>query len=137
MSECCSICLEDTVAKKSHRGSVIIPRKSGLTILSCSHVYHRACIKKWYVSTCEEVPTCPCCRRPIRFHKLSSFYNKLLDQSKPTHISDTTFAFFQQCVSDLIDGFYIYYDNPTHLYISDIMTNNLHHCTWSVLKTKV
>lgn len=133
MTECCSICLEETVAIKTQRGSTVIPRNSGLSLLSCSHVYHRSCIKKWYMSSCDEIPGCPCCRRPIHFHKTSTFYIDLLEQIKPSIISDTTFEFIKQCVSDLIEGYYIYYDNASQvIHISDIMINDLHHTSWSV-----
>ncbi|KNC46513.1 RING finger protein 32 [Thecamonas trahens ATCC 50062] len=53
----CTICL----------GSLADPQRPP-TLLSCSHVFHAACIASFEAFTLEATPTCPICRAPFAKH---------------------------------------------------------------------
>lgn len=55
----CSICLEQTQFGKCGAK----PKGSNDVRLKCKHVFHRNCIKKWFI----ENDTCPICRDCMRF----------------------------------------------------------------------
>jgi len=49
----CSICLEN------------IRVRQACSILSCKHIFHTKCVRKWLTEKCT-TPNCPCCRADIR-----------------------------------------------------------------------
>lgn len=122
MVECC-ICLEPTSFKYTGNRH-IKPRTSNDVILKCNHIYHRTCIKKWFV----EQDACPYCRSSLEFRE-GSYYKMLI-----------LFAFYRvKC--EHVDYWmyivkYIFHDITMHDYIQHILTNNAHFTCINIMYLK-
>ena len=67
--------------------------------------------------------TCPCCRSPIRFPKVSYLYNILI-------LRYWFYSGFVDPFEDIHDG-YIYHDNASLIqYINDVKTSAIHFSAW-------
>jgi hypothetical protein len=121
----CAICLEQTQLKQNGRYTYG-PKGNDAVVLHCTHVFHKACIKKWYTESLMG-NTCPCCRADIRPHNMSGLWIRLA----------LLFRYFNRvcndvCLEDdeLHDG-YIYYDNASVLlFVSDVCAYMTHFCAY-------
>lgn len=121
----CNICLEPTSIVQ-HTKRKVKPRDSNDTILKCTHIFHRACIKKWYVSSPITFGnSCPCCRTNIRF-KEGNYYNKLLLYYViRQHYNEYNFDDFEY--ANIIR--YVYHDNAILiLFVNDVWLLLTHFC---------
>jgi uncharacterized membrane protein len=114
--ECC-ICLHNT----GFNDCYIKPRTCNDVRLKCMHIFHRNCIKAWFVQN----DSCPVCRRELMFQEGSYFkYMMLLYEfhrsfGRPTHN--------YRCHAFIIDDVFIYYDNAIMiLFVHNQKQNQLH-----------
>lgn len=108
----CSICLNDTQFTHNLRK----PKGCNDTCLKCNHVFHRICIKKWFLKN----DTCPICRQEMKF-KEGMYFKALM------------FMFqFRKYIhyiiyDEICDGVFIYHDNASLiLFINSVKQNALH-----------
>jgi len=111
----CSICLDPVIISP---GRIKVNGKEAGTRLCCGHIFHKRCIKAWYREDLDG-NTCPCCRSPIRFARVSYLYNILI----------LRFWYYRGFVEELLElhDDYIYHDNAgLIMYINDIKTYAMH-----------
>lgn len=109
----CTICMENTEFTDKR----VKPRYCNDVCLKCNHVFHRICIKQWFVRN----DSCPICRKEIKFKEGSyfKFYMLLYE----------IFSNYSFCNIEDTFGNYIYYDLFNHyLIIKDFKHNLLHFC---------
>ena len=126
--ETCAICLEDTAYVKLGK-RVVKPSGSHCCKLACDHVFHRKCIKKWYVTN-SDGNACPCCRQKVKFRGVSFMYNKAILEYHKERVQPYYFLFEYDEIR------YIYYDNPgTILFVNDVLACRVHFCFWEILNS--
>jgi hypothetical protein len=124
----CSICLENTKTYQIGRNRIIAPRGCCDKILKCKHVFHNACIKKWY-----EIGVngrqCPTCRNDIHFYNHGIYYYDLLRVTNNI-LSAIIKVINEYSVQNQIDTF-IYFDNASIiLYVCNKKINRIHFSSW-------
>ena len=109
----CIICMEKTQFTEQR----IKPRYCNDVCLKCNHVFHRKCIKQWFVRN----DSCPMCREEIKFREGGYF--------KMFILLCQVFSEYSFSVIDDITVKYIYYDLYNHYSnINDFKHNILHFC---------
>ena len=127
----CNICLENTNVFCTDNKRLIAPRGCCDKILRCNHVFHNACIKKWYEMGVNG-QTCPTCRKQINFRNHGLYYFDLLK------ITNEVLIAILKVINEYksfhhIDTF-IYFDNAIScLYIWDKQINCFHVCSWYLI----
>jgi hypothetical protein len=108
----CIICLDKT----KYNSCGVKPKGCNDVKLKCKHIFHRNCIKKWFVVN----DTCPVCRTNMKFYE-GSYYKFLM------HIFCLRKIIFS-INNILYNCSFIYHDNASIiLFINFIKQNLLHY----------
>lgn len=97
----------------------IKPRNCNDVCLKCNHVFHRTCIKEWFIVN----DSCPICRNEIKFKEGSYFKLYIL-----------LYRVLLECSFTSIDTEYkyIYYDLYDHYEIINNFKHNILHFCYTV-----
>jgi hypothetical protein len=125
----CSICLDATGFLECGAK----PRTCDDVRLKCTHVFHRRCIKEWFV----QKDACPVCRRELKFREGAYFKQLMLLYEL---YRETRKYIIDDEYDEMYDCLYIYHDNATMiLFVNDIRQNRLHfsHTGFMCLETGI
>jgi hypothetical protein len=74
----CSICIEDISCMLGKNTRVILPNKTNCFILKCNHIFHKACIKRWFYEN-GITTTCPMCRSNFHLKCKKNMHDMMID----------------------------------------------------------
>ena len=123
----CAICLEKIECFQTVRNRIVYPKhETNVYITSCRHVYHKICIKTWFMKN----NNCPQCRAHV--YSDTSFspltFQIVIDEELFENDTDQESGY--DYIPETILYKYNYFDNACMIvFIYHIIQNLIHACT--------